>query len=241
MNKFKKPSLLIVMAVFFVIAVSGCSKSKELLTPNEIVNRISDSVVHIVATKDLPVYKDKPYYFSFKDYLENPLNDGIVTDSDLQISGGMGLMFDKDGFVLTNSHVVNNKDDFKVVMKNGDEYDAKIVSINSDNDLAVLQIQSGKFPFFKISKSNDISIGSDVILINKDYEYTLCKITEVDKSITVENKELDNLIGIDQVGVSGSVVLDMHGDLVGIVAINDTVNNMSYLIGAGEILESIKN
>ncbi len=83
-----------------------------------------------------PFGKDDPMYDFFEKFFgEQPLRDFK------QRSLGSGFIIDKNGYIVTNNHVVENADNIKVKLKNGKEFDAKIVGKDSNTDLAIIKIK----------------------------------------------------------------------------------------------------
>ena len=78
-------------------------------------------------------------------------------------SDGSGVVIEQSGIVLTNAHVVEQSHRVQVSFSNGDSYDAKLLGIASELDLAILQIQgNGPFPSVKIGTSSRAMLGERV-------------------------------------------------------------------------------
>ena len=109
-----------------------------------LVKEARDSVVNISTVKiikreqmfESPFGRDDPFY----DMFERFLGDRIPRES-RQTSLGSGFIIDKDGFILTNNHVVERTDEIKVMLANGTEYDAEIVGRDPKTDLALIRIE----------------------------------------------------------------------------------------------------
>lgn len=128
------------------------------------IKKAGPSVVSIIASEDLKIYRNQPFRFYFgspfsndpffnnvpgfqiqpKEQQDQKNNDKNAKDYDIQhqkIGGGSGFIISQDGMVLTNRHVVSRSDvQYSIITDDGNEYDGEVVSIDPLNDLAVLQM-----------------------------------------------------------------------------------------------------
>lgn len=99
----------------------------------QIVEDVSPSVVNIVINKDLTIYKNDPFNF-----FRQP-----VWSINQKVWGGTWFFITKDGIILTNKHVISDTDaQYTVILKDGEEYSAKILAVDPLSDLAVIKINS---------------------------------------------------------------------------------------------------
>ncbi len=88
-----------------------------------------------------------------------------VTGNGFQASGS-GTIISKNGYVLTNEHVISDAKSIKITLTNGQQYNAVIVSTDKDRDLAILKIAtSGNFQEIVLGAADDIVVGKDVLAI----------------------------------------------------------------------------
>jgi serine protease Do len=81
-------------------------------------------------------------------------------------AAGTGMIVRSDGLILTNRHVVNDSNaSYTVVLSNGKSYPAKVVSKDSINDIAFVQIQAGGLPTVKLGDSGAVQVGQQVIAV----------------------------------------------------------------------------
>ena len=73
-------------------------------------------------------------------------------------SSGSGVVISPDGYVLTNTHVVENASRITVTLSGGDEYDAEVIGIDKTSDLALLLLNGKNFPYAEMGNSNDLII-----------------------------------------------------------------------------------
>jgi len=82
---------------------------------------------------------------------------------------GSGFLISSDGFVLTNTHVIENAEEVIVTLSDGTDHKADIVGIDEVSDIALLKIKGDNFPFLKMGNSDDIIIGEWVIALGNPF------------------------------------------------------------------------
>ena len=226
--------------------------SQEDLTV-KIINDISSAVVSVVATKDLPVIEQ---------YFINPFGDeffkefGILPDIQIpqyrqngtekkQVSSGTGFFISKEGLLVTNKHVVEDKEaQYSIVMNDGRKLDAEVLARDPLKDIAILKIKSDKnnFNFIPLGNSNEIKVGQTVIAIGNalgEFQNTVSKgvISGLNRSIVAQGslsgaKELHEIIQTDAAinpGNSGGPLLDLNGKAIGInTAVASGAENIGF-------------
>jgi len=139
---------------------------------------------------------------------------------------GSGFIWDKEGDVVTNYHVIQGADSARIRLADGRIYSAVLVGASADHDLAVLRIN---VPFnapepVPLGSSNDLQVGQKVFAIGNPFglDYTLTSgiISALDRSINEDRgHEIHHLIQTDAAinpGNSGGPLLDSAGRLIGI-------------------------
>ena len=146
--------------------------------------KVSPSVVSIVISKDLTLYKQGSMPFDFDQFFNDPFGfqpfqqvpqtdkNGDVMHEKRQVGGGSGFIVKEDGLVVTNRHVVEDEDaQYTVVLSDGSEYDADVLARDTVNDFAVLQMKDkdgGKvsgLPVLSLGDSDSLQIGQRVVAI----------------------------------------------------------------------------
>jgi Do/DeqQ family serine protease len=107
-------------------------------------------------------FEGTPFEFFFRQ-----LPPGHPRDIDSQ---GSGIILRRDGYILTNQHVVDGADTIKVRLKDGTEYDAKIIGVDDRTDVAVIKIDAKDLPAAKLANSDEIKVGQWAIAIGAPYE-----------------------------------------------------------------------
>ena len=85
-------------------------------------------------------------------------------------SSGSGVVISPDGFVLTNTHVVENADKISVILSGGDEYNAEIIGSDEPTDLTLLKLEGNSFPYVEMGNSDKLIIGEWVIALGNPFE-----------------------------------------------------------------------
>lgn len=154
---------------------------------------------------------------------------------------GSGIVYKKNGYIITNQHVVKNADCISVRLHNGEEYDAKVIGEDSKTDLAVIKIEARNLTVGKFGDSDDIKVGQKAIAIGspvgEEFSGTVTSgiISAVDRSIDMKNKRL-KLIQTDAAinpGSSGGALLNSTGEIIGINSLkiaNSQVEGMGFAI-----------
>jgi S1-C subfamily serine protease len=139
---------------------------------------------------------------------------------------GSGFVWNEEGYIVTNFHVVYNADSMTVVLADQTEHEARVVGVDPDHDLAVLQIQAAneKLTPIVIGSSRDLKVGQKVLAIGNPFglDHTLTRgvVSALHRSIeSMTNRTIENVIQIDAAinpGNSGGPLLDSGGRLIGI-------------------------
>jgi len=139
---------------------------------------------------------------------------------------GSGFVWNEEGYVVTNFHVVYNADSLTVVLADQTQHEARVVGADPDHDLAVVQIQVGKGKLLPIAvgSSQDLKVGQKVLAIGNpfglDHTLTTGVVSALNRSIeSMTKRTIENVIQIDAAinpGNSGGPLLDSGGRLIGI-------------------------
>ena len=89
-----------------------------------------------------------------------------------QMGAGSGFIISKDGYIITNNHVVADADKVKVKLADGREFNAKIVGTDPASDVAVLKIDADNLPVLPLGDSDKIEVGEWVLAIGNPFGLT---------------------------------------------------------------------
>ncbi|RAR47822.1 S1C family serine protease [Flavobacterium lacus] len=162
----------------------------------------------LVLTKSLPINN-----------LEDALNSTVTIK--VKNGHGSGCVVSKDGYVVTNFHVVSSTDKITVVDRNGKEYNAKVIRKNENLDLALIKLDDADFKnCYQIPSEKNYIIGDDIFVIGTPTSVELGQ--SLTKGIVSGTRTFDknNFIQTDASvngGNSGGALTKKSGELIGIV------------------------
>jgi serine protease Do len=143
-----------------------------------------------------------------------------------QRSLGSGVILDAKGYIVTNAHVVDKADRIRVNLMNdppGVQYDAKVIGVDRETDLAVIKIEPKKpLPAAKLGNSDSISVGDWVLAIGSPFglEQTVTAGIISSKGRTIDNaRQFQSFLQTDAAinpGNSGGPLVNMNSEVIGI-------------------------
>ncbi|MDJ0777109.1 MAG: DegQ family serine endoprotease [Gammaproteobacteria bacterium] len=194
----------------------------------EIVDDAKDSVVNI-STKSKPkrssardfempeIPEDTPFGELFEKFFDR---DEFNRRRDSQ-SLGSGFIISRDGYILTNHHVIDGADEVIVRMADRNEYTARIIGSDEASDVAVLKVDGVDLPTLKIGDSDDLKVGEWVLAIGSPFGFDATVTAGI---VSAKGRSLpsDNYVPFIQTDVainpgnSGGPLFNMDGEVVGI-------------------------
>ncbi len=207
-------------------------------TIRDMVAKTGPAVVKIetqVSVND--AHKYNPYFNDpfFRDFFGN--QEMLPQQQSIEKGMGSGFIISKDGYILTNEHVIDGADKITVTVTGyATPFTAQLVGSDYDKDLAVLKIKAEKeLPFLPLGKSENILVGDWVIAIGNpyglDHTVTVGVISAKGRPVDIEDRHYENLLQTDtsiNPGNSGGPLLNLAGEVVGI---NTAVNAQAQGIG----------
>ena len=149
----------------------------------------------------------------------NPFFPQAVTSG-----AGSGVILSKDGYIVTNNHVIEGASKVTVKTKDGKSYNADFVGTDKTTDLAVIKIKAENLTPAVLGKSADLEVGDVAIAIGNPLgelggTVTCGIISALDREINVDNQSMHLLQTSAAInpGNSGGGLFNDHGELVGIV------------------------
>lgn len=166
---------------------------------------------------------------------------------------GTGVIFTSDGYIVTNYHVLEGGEACRVVLVNGDQYEARYVGGDSYTDLAVLKIRGQDLPTAQFGSSDSLTVGDRVYAIGNplgvELRGTLTDgiVSAIDRDVWVDNRTM-TLIQTNAAlnsGNSGGPLINEYGQVVGInvikmVSEDDSVEGLGFSIPSAS-MERIVN
>ncbi len=197
---------------------------------SELAEKVRLGVVNIQVIK-----KIKNVDFGFRHFSGNPFGEknpfgdffGPFSEENPprsfeQQGVGSGFVMSREGYILTNNHVVENADQIKVKLANGKEYEGKVVGKDPKTDLALIKIKaSSDLQPLNLGNSDDLKVGSWVVAIGSPFglEQTVTAGIVSAKGRVIGSGPFDNFIQTDasiNPGNSGGPLINMRGEVIGI-------------------------
>jgi len=134
---------------------------------------------------------------------------------------GSGVITTKDGYILTNNHVVDGADEVKVALQDGREFTAKVIGRDPKSDIAVIKIDAKDLPAVPLADSEKVEVGDVVLAIGNPFGIGQTVTTGIVSATGRGNMGLDyeDFIQTDAAinpGNSGGALVDAEGRLIGI-------------------------
>lgn len=158
--------------------------------------------------------------------VEAQLKDGV--------SSGTGCVINKNGIILTSSHVVANASYIEVTTSKGETYKAEVIkSENSNNDLTLLKIKPKlPLPVIKLGDSSLVKVGQKVLAIGNPFGFNGTLTTGIVSRIDYERNKIQTDAAINP-GSSGGPILNANGEVIGISQSIFNPDNNKSNIGIG--------
>ncbi|MDQ3128832.1 MAG: trypsin-like peptidase domain-containing protein, partial [Chloroflexota bacterium] len=168
--------------------------------------------------------------------------EGVDPDSAVQEEQqgvGSGLIFDANGWILTNRHVVAGTTSLIVELQDGTEYPGTVYGIDTLTDLAIVKVEATGLPAVTMGDSDGLKVGELVVAIGSPLgtfsnSVTSGIVSALGRRITTEGGDLRNLIQTDAAinpGNSGGPLLDSTGAVIGVnTAIARDSNGIGFSI-----------
>lgn len=139
---------------------------------------------------------------------------------------GSGFIWDNRGHIVTNFHVIYKADSIQVILDDQSRHEAKVIGLDPDHDLAVLQVSNRKKTFIPIARGNstNLRVGQRVLAIGNpfglDHTLTTGVVSALGRTIkSINERTIERVIQTDAAinpGNSGGPLLDSAGRLIGV-------------------------
>ena len=209
----------------------ACLITSNLFSQNSVVQQFSDSfadvaeqakpaVVTIITDKIMKVPNNDLYFFfnpymdpnGEREYKTNALGSGVIVDA-------------RNGYIITNNHVVEDMDNIKVKLFDKREYKAEIMGTDPKSDLAILKIRADDLRQLKLGDSDKLRVGEWVMAVGSPFSENLSHtvttgiVSAMGRSNIIRGQSYEDFIQTDAAinpGNSGGALLNMKGELIGI-------------------------
>ncbi len=223
---------LLFITLFSFLSVCKYSHSSELLSLSELVKTLQPSVVNISTTsvvKKRQAPFNSPFESPFGGGPDDPFEDffkkffeGGPQQEFRQKGLGSGFIISKDGFIVTNNHVIEKANDIEIILESGKKYQAQIIGKDPKTDLALLKIEPEEdLPAISFGRSDVLDIGDWVIAIGNPFGlgHTVTAGIVSAKGRSLGLGSYDDFIQTDAAinpGNSGGPLFNLDGEVVGV-------------------------
>ncbi|MBI3015305.1 MAG: DegQ family serine endoprotease [Candidatus Tectomicrobia bacterium] len=236
-------ALCVVLILFLILPGSGTGWGQNLWTEGglaatpkvelppfvDLAEKLKPSVVNISTTQVVRGESPPRGPSGESPFQGNPFEDlfrrffGDIPQQEFKRQSlGSGFIINKDGYIVTNNHVVEGASEIKVILSDKQEYDAKIVGRDPKTDLALIKISSPQpLPFAHLGDSDKLRVGEWVMAIGNPFGlgHTVTTGIVSAKGRIIGAGPYDDFIQTDasiNPGNSGGPLINMRGEIVGI-------------------------
>ncbi|MCY3739543.1 MAG: trypsin-like peptidase domain-containing protein [Candidatus Poribacteria bacterium] len=195
-----------------VSIISSCAFTKDQPTDVELLSSIENAFVS-VAKRSTPA-------------IVGVISSREVENGEFHRQEGSGFIFRKDGHILTNEHVIRDAKTVSVRLLDESEFDAKMVGVDRNTDIAVLKIDAKEdLPILPLANSEEVQVGQFAIAIGNPFQLNY---TVTIGTVSGKGRSFLRDIGIIRyqdfiqtdawinTGNSGGPLLNIHGEVIGI-------------------------
>jgi len=254
---------MLVLAFMFIttfqMVVFAGEEQATLKSLSDDIARIAESVGPAVVNIDVVRYvQTTPFAFN------DPIFEWFFEQHEEfrrripQKGAGSGFIVDKEGYIMTNEHVVHGAEEIKVTLSDGRSFNGEVIGSDITTDMAIVKIDANNLPVAKMGDSDELKVGEIVIAIGNPYglekTVTMGVVSAKGRNISAgsDGHEYRNLIQTDTAinpGNSGGPLLNTNGEVVGIntaiipyaqgigfaIPVNIAKKNLNDLITLGKV------
>jgi serine protease Do len=190
----------------------------------EVAEKVSPSVVVIVVTHQ----RDPEAVKAAEDFEDGSALREFWEELHPQYGQGSGIIIRKDGYILTNRHIVEGAEKIEVRLQNGRRFAATVRGVDRHSDVAVVKIEAKDLPVAKLADSDKTRVGEFAIAIgtpfNLDYSVTFGHVSAKGRGNVVPSFSRNAMMDQDFIqtdaninpGNSGGPLVNIEGEVIGI-------------------------
>ena len=198
--------------------------SKTNLAMAEAAGAVKPSVVNIASSKTVSAKASSPFLNDpfFRRFFGDERRSLDKPREHRQSGLGSGVIVHKDGYILTNNHVVSGADEIKVTLSDKREFKGRVIGLDPKTDLAVIKIDSDNLPVIELGDSDKVRAGEIVFAVGNPFGLTQTVTTGIISATGRANvgiADYEDFLQTDapiNPGNSGGALVDIRGKLIGI-------------------------
>jgi serine protease Do len=190
----------------------------------DVIERVVPAVVNISSKRIVETRAQHPFLSDplFRQFFEDYFRRFDIPPEQIQENLGSGVIISRDGYILTNNHLVGQADEVLVTLPDKRQFDAEIVGTDRRTDVAVLKIETEDLPTIAIGDSDLLRLGEIVVAIGYPFRIGQTVTKGIVSALNRGNLQLvdyENFIQTDAAinpGNSGGALINANGELIGI-------------------------
>ncbi|MDR0823874.1 MAG: Do family serine endopeptidase [Prevotella sp.] len=161
------------------------------------------------------------YFFGFGDRGEQ----GYDVPQQPRVGAGSGVIISKEGYIITNNHVIDKANEIEVTLNDNRKFTAKLIGTDPQTDIALLKIDGNDFPYIPFGNSDNLKIGEWVLAVGNPFNLTSTVTAGIVSAKgrgnigAISREDIQSFIQTDAAinpGNSGGALVNTNGELIGI-------------------------
>lgn len=161
-----------------------------------------------------------------------------ANSNELSYSWGSGVIISEDGYIVTNTHVIEGSSSIIITLYDDTQYEASLVGADSTSDLSVLKIEASGLVYATFCDPDEVDVGDSVVAIGnplgEDFRGTMTNgiVSAINRDISIDGQSMTLIqtnAAINE-GNSGGPLINMYGQVIGITNVkmmtSSTYNNV---------------
>ena len=204
-------------------AIDILSRSSRALA--EVTAAVKPAVVNISTSKTIKSQGAPHPFFNdpfFKRFFGDDFSPTQKPKDRKQSNLGSGVIVDKNGYILTNNHVIKDADDIRIRLSDKREFKGKVIGTDPKSDIAVVKIDAQNLPVLRLADSDRLQVGETVIAIGNPFGLNATVTSGIVSAVGRSNvgiSDYEDFIQTDAAinpGNSGGALISVRGELVGV-------------------------
>ena len=204
-------------------AIDILSKTNQAMS--EVAEAVKPSVVNVSSTKTVmssemsSPFSNDPF---FKRFFGNEFFKKNKERKHNQSGLGSGVIVDKNGYILTNNHVIQGADEINVKLADKREFKGKVIGTDQKTDIAVIKVDAHDLPAIPLGDSDALKVGETVLAVGNPFglnQTVTSGIVSATGRANVGISDYEDFIQTDAAinpGNSGGALVNIRGQLIGI-------------------------